>query len=187
MLEWFNSIQFISVAQSCLTLCDLVNCSMPGFPVHHQLLEFIQTHVHWVGDAVQPSYPLSSPSPPAFNLSQHQGLLKWVSSLHQVAKVLEFKLQHQSFQWMNIQDWFPLGWTGWISLWSKGKATNSSILAWRIHRLYSPRSCKELEKTEQLSHIIFGPLSNIVGMYAAILTYGFRCKNGGLESLNDLI
>ena len=87
---------------------------------------------------------------------------------------------------MNIQDWFPLGWTGWISLQSKGKATHSSILAWIIHGLYSPMGHKELEKTEQLSHIIFGPLSNIVGLYAAILTYGFRSKNGGLESLNDL-
>ena len=76
-----------------------MNRSTPGFPVHHQLPEFTQTHVHWVGDAIQPSNPLSSPSPPALNLSQHQGLFKWVSSLHQVAKVLEFQLQHQSFQW----------------------------------------------------------------------------------------
>ena len=75
-----------------------MNCSMPGLPVHHQLLESTQTHVHWVGDAIQPSHSLSSPSP-ALNLSQHQGLFKWVSSLHQVAKVLEFQLQHQSFQW----------------------------------------------------------------------------------------
>ena len=75
-----------------------MNHSMPGLPVHHQLLEFTQTHVHWVSDAIQPSHPLSSPSPPALNLSQHQGLFKWVSSLHQVAKVLEFQLQHQSFQ-----------------------------------------------------------------------------------------
>ena len=75
-------------------------------------------YVHWVSDAIQPSHPLSSLSPPAFNLSQHQGLFKWVSSLHQVAKVLEFQLQHQSFKW--IQDWFPLGWAGWISLQSKG-------------------------------------------------------------------
>ena len=89
--------QFSSVTQSCPTLCDPMNHSMPGLPVHHQLLEFTQTHVHWV--AVQPSHPLSSPSPPAFNLSQHQGLFKWVSSSHQVAKVLEFQLQHQSFQW----------------------------------------------------------------------------------------
>ena len=76
-----------------------MDCSMPGFPVHHQLLEFTQTHVPWVGDAIQPSHPLSFPSPPAFNLSQHQGLFKWVSSSHQVAKVLEFQLRHQSFQW----------------------------------------------------------------------------------------
>ena len=69
-------------------------------PVHHQLPEFTQIHVHWVGDAIQPSHPLLSPSPPAFNLSQHQGLFKWVSSLHQVAKVLEFQLQHHSLQWI---------------------------------------------------------------------------------------
>ena len=91
--------QFSSVTQSCLTPCDPINRSTPGLPVHHQLPEFTQTHVHWVGDAIQPSHPLSSPSPPAFNLSQHQGLFQWVSSLHQVAKVLEFQLQCQSFQW----------------------------------------------------------------------------------------
>ena len=93
------SVQFSSVAQSCLTLCDPMNCSTPGLPVHHQLPEFTQTHVHWVGDAIQPSHPLASPSPPALNLSQHQGLFKWVSSSYQVVKVLEFQLQHQSFQW----------------------------------------------------------------------------------------
>ena len=92
--------QFSSVTQSCPTLCNPMDCSTPGLPVHHQLPEFTQTHVHWVGDAIQPFHPLSSPSPPAFNLSQHQGLFKWVSSLHQVAKVLEFQLQHQSFQWI---------------------------------------------------------------------------------------
>ena len=83
---------FSSVAQSCFTLCDPMDCCTPGFPVHHQLLESIQTHFHWVGDAIQLSHPLLSPSPAAFNLSQHQGLFKWVSSLHQVAKVLEFQL-----------------------------------------------------------------------------------------------
>ena len=88
-----------SVAQSCLTLHNPMDCSTPGLPIHHQLLELTQTHLHWVGDAIQPSHPLSSPSPPAFNLSQYQGLFKWVSSSHQVAKVLEFQLQHQSFQW----------------------------------------------------------------------------------------
>ena len=81
---------FASVTQSCLTLWDPMNRSTPGLPVHHQLPEFTQTHVHWVSDAIQPSHPLSSPSPPAFNLSQYQGLFKWVSSSHQVAKVLEF-------------------------------------------------------------------------------------------------
>ena len=88
-----------SVTQSCPTLCDPMDCSTPGFPVHHQLPELTQTPVHWVSDAIQPSHPLSSPSPLAFNHSQHQGLFKWVSSSHQVAKVLEFQLQHRSFQW----------------------------------------------------------------------------------------
>ena len=92
------SVQFSSVAQSHPILCDPMDCSTPGFPVHHQLLELTQTHVHQVGDAIQPSHPLSSPSLPAFNLSQHQGLFKWISSSHQVAKVLEFQLYHQSFQ-----------------------------------------------------------------------------------------
>ena len=95
-MMWY---QFTSVAQSCLTLCDLMDCRMPGLLVHRQLPEFTQTRVHWVGDGIQPSHPLSSPSPPAFNLSQHQGLSQWVSSSHQVAKVLEFQLRHQSFQW----------------------------------------------------------------------------------------
>ena len=95
----WQSVQFSSVTQSCPTLCDPMDCSTPGLPVHHQLQEFIQPHVHWIGDAIQPSHPLSSPSPPAFNLSQHQGLFQWVNSLHQVAKVLEFQLPHQSFQW----------------------------------------------------------------------------------------
>ena len=94
-----SKIQFSSVAQSFLTFCDSMDSSMPGLPVHHQLPELTQTHVHWVGDATQPSHPLSSPSPPAFNLSQHHGLFQWVSSSHQVAKVLELQLQHQSFQW----------------------------------------------------------------------------------------
>ena len=85
-----------SVAQSCPTLCDPMNCSTPGLPVHHQLPEF--THVHWVGDAIQPSHPLSSPSPPARNPSQHQILFQWVNSSHEMAKVLEFQLWHQSFQ-----------------------------------------------------------------------------------------
>ena len=99
-----TKVQFSSVAQSCPTLCDPMNHSMPGLPVHHQLPEFTQTHVHWVGDAIQPSHPLSSPSPPVLNLSQHQGLFKWVSSSHEVAKVLEFQLQYQLFQWTSRTD-----------------------------------------------------------------------------------
>ena len=94
-----SSVQFSSVVQSCLTLCDLMNHSTPGLPVHHQLPEFTQTHAHQVSDAIQPSLPLSSPSPPAHNPSQHQGLFQWVNSSPEVAKVLEFQLQHQSFQW----------------------------------------------------------------------------------------
>ena len=93
MYELLES-QFSSVTQSCLTLCDPMNCSTPGLSVHYQLLEFTQTHVHRVGDAIQPSHPLSSPFPPAPNPSQHQGLFQSVSSSHEVAKVLEF----QSFQ-----------------------------------------------------------------------------------------
>ena len=99
LLEFLNAdSQFGSVTQSCPVLCDPMDCSTPGLPVHHQLPELAQTHVHQVGGAIQPSHPLSSPSPPAFNLSQHQGLFQSVGSSHQVAEVLEFQLQHQSFQ-----------------------------------------------------------------------------------------
>ena len=87
-----DSVQFISVPQSCPTLCDPMNQSMPGLPVHHQLPEFTQTHVHRVCDAIQPSHPLSSPSPPAPNPSQQQSLFQWVNSSHEVAKVLELQL-----------------------------------------------------------------------------------------------
>ena len=97
-------VQFSSVTQLCPTLCNPMNCSMPGLPVHHQPLEFTQTQVHQVGDTIQPSYPLSSPSSPALNLSQHQDLFKWVSSSHQMAKVLEFQLKPQSFQWTPSTD-----------------------------------------------------------------------------------
>ena len=95
-----NKIQFSSVTQLHLTLCDPMDCSTPGFPVLHQLLELTQTHAHWVSDAIQLSHPLLSPSTPVFSLSQHQGLFQWISSLHQVAKVLELQLQPQSFQWI---------------------------------------------------------------------------------------
>ena len=106
------SVQFSSVAQSCPTLGDPINRSTPGLPVHHQLLEFTQTHVHRVGDAIQPSHPLLASSPPAPNTSQHQGLFQWVKSSHEMAKILEFQLQHQSFQWTLrtdlLLDWLDL-------------------------------------------------------------------------------
>ena len=99
-----HMLQFSSVVQSYLSLCEPKECSMPGLPVHQQLPEVTQTHVHQVSDAIQPSHPLSSPSL-AFNLSQHQGLFKWVTSSHQVAEVLEFQLQHQSFQYFGHLMW----------------------------------------------------------------------------------
>ena len=93
-----SSVQFSSVTQSRPTLCDPMKCSTPGLPVHHHIPEFTQTHVHLVGDVIQPSHPLSSPCPPAPNPSQHQSLFQWVNSSHKVAKALEFHPQHQSFQ-----------------------------------------------------------------------------------------
>ena len=130
--------QFSSVAWSCPTLCKPMDCSTPGLPVHHQLLEFTQTHAHWVVDAIQPSHPLSSPSPPDFNISQHQGLFPWVSSLHQVAKVLEFQLQHQSFQWIFRTDFL---WDGLVGC------------------SCSPRDSQESAPTPQLKSICSSVLS----------------------------
>ena len=109
-------VQFSSDTQSCRILCDPMDCSTPGLPVYHQLPEFTQTHDHRVGDAIQPSHPLSSPSPPALNLSQHQGLFQWVSSSHHVAKVLEFQLQHQSFQWDSGLISFRMDWLDLLAL-----------------------------------------------------------------------
>ena len=108
----FHEHDCCSVAQSCPTLCNSMGCNMLGLPVHHQFPELAQTHVHWVGDAIQPSHPLSSPSPLAFSLSQDQGLFQWVNSLHQIAKVLEFQLQYQSFQWIFRVD-FLYDWLVW--------------------------------------------------------------------------
>ena len=111
----FSSVQFSSFTQSCPTVCDPMNHSTPGPPFRHQFPEFTQTHVHRVGDAIQPSHPLSSPSPPAFNLSQHGGLFKWVSSAW-VDKVLEFQLQHQSYQWTTRIDLFGIDWLDLLAL-----------------------------------------------------------------------
>ena len=113
-----------------------MDCSTPGLPVHHQLPEFTQTHVHWVGDAIQPSHPLSSPSPPTFKISQHQSLFQWVSSSHQVAKVIGVSASASVLP-MNIQDWFPLGLTGWISLLSKGLSRVFSSTTVQKHQFFS--------------------------------------------------
>ena len=104
MMRWsISSVQFSSVAQSCLTLCNPIDCSTPGIPVHHQLPEFTQTHARWLSDTIQPSHPLSSPSPPTFNLSQPQCLFKWLSSLHQVAKYWSYSFSispSNEYSWM---------------------------------------------------------------------------------------
>ena len=120
IMRVYTHTQFSSVQFSCSVVSDsLWPHGLQHTMLIHCLQEFAQIHVHWVSDAIQPSHPLPSPSPLAFNLSQHQGLFKWVGSSHQVANGLDFRLQHQSSQ-LNIQDRFPLGWTGWISLQSKG-------------------------------------------------------------------
>ena len=130
------SVQFSSVTQLCPTLCNPMNCSMPGLPVHHQLREVTQTHVHRVSDATQPSHPLSSPSPPAPNPSQHQGLFQWVNSSHEVPKVETGVSASASVLPMNIQDWFHLEWTGWISLQSKGLARVFSSTIVQKHQFF---------------------------------------------------
>ena len=125
-------IQLSSVTQSCLTLCNPVDFSTPGFHVHHHLLEHTQTHVHRVSDAIQPSPPLSPPSPPTFNLSQLQGLFKWIGSSHQLVRVLEFQLQHQSFQWIF-----------WIDF----------LKDWQVGSSCSPRDSQESSPTPQFKSI----------------------------------
>ena len=121
---------------SCPTLCDSMDCSTPGLPVHHQLLELAQTHVYHVGDAIQPPHPLSSPSPPALSLSQHQGLFQWVSSSHRVAKGIGVSASASVLP-MNTHDWSPLGWTGWISLQFKRLSRVFSNATVRKHQFFS--------------------------------------------------
>ena len=140
-----SSVQFRSAAQSCLTLCNPMDCSTPGLPVHHQLPESTQTHVHWVGDAFQPSHLLSSPSTPPFNLSQHQGFFRWVSSSHHVATVssgwsFSFSIS-PSNKYSGLisfrMDWLDLLAVQGIqasSLTPRFKSINSSVLSF----LYSP-------------------------------------------------
>ena len=159
-----NLVQFSSVTQSCPTFCDPMNCSTPGLPVHHQLPESTQTHVHCVCDAIQPSHPLSSPSPPALNLSQHQGLFQGVNSSHQVAKILEFQLQHQSLQWISGTD-FLYNWLAGSPCsprdsqesfpTSQFKSINSSVLSF----LYGPTLTSLPDYWKSHSFDYNGPLS----------------------------
>src|SRR5574341_888854 len=160
--------QFSSVTQSCQTFCDPVNRSTPGLPVHHQLPEFTQTHVHLVSDAIQPSHPLSSPSPPAPNPSQHQSLFQSVNSLHEVAKVLEFQLQHHSFQRNPRADLLQNGLVGSpcsprdsqeSSPTPQFKSTNSSALSLlhsptvtSIHAYYNDRQRERQLVTQRIWH-----------------------------------
>ena len=136
-------LAFSSVTQSCPTPCHPMDCSMPGYPVHHQLPKLIQTHVQWVGDAIQPPHPLSFPFPPAFNLSQHQGLFQWVSSSQSGGQSIGVSASVSVLP-VNIQDWFPLGLTGLISLQSKDSQESSptpqfnSINSLVLSSLYSP-------------------------------------------------
>ena len=148
-LKWFflpSTVQFSSVTQLCLTLCNPMGRSTSGLPVHHHLPEFTQTHVHWVCDAIQQSHPLSSLSSPGFNLSQHQGLFKWVSSSHQVARVLEFQLQHQSFQRL---------------------FRTNFLYSWLVWSPCSPRDSQESSPTPQFKSISSSVLSFL---YSSTLT-----------------
>ena len=146
-----KALKFSSVTQSCPTLWDPMDCSKPGLSVHHQLPEFTQTHVHWVGDAIQPSHLLSSPSPPAPNPSQHQGLFQWVNfswggqstGVSASASVLP----------MNTQDWSPSGWTGWVSLQSKGLSTVFSNATVQKHQFFGTQL-----SSQSNSHIHTWPL-----------------------------
>ena len=136
-----------SVTQLCPTLCDPMHCSMPGFLVHHQLPEVAQTLLHRVGDAIQPSHPLLTSSPPAFHLSQHQEIFQWVSSSHQVAKILAFKFQHQSFQWIFRTDFLE----DWL-VWSPCSPRDSQSLLQHPSSKASVLQCSVFF-TVQLSHL----------------------------------
>ena len=146
------------VVKSCLTLCDPIDCSTPGFSVLHCLSELVQIHVHWVGDAIQPFHPLSSPSPPAFNLSQRQDLFQWIGCLHQVAKVLELQLQIQPLQWIfrvdtQINKHIERCWT---SLLGKSKSNHNEItphtnrLGWLLTKGKKTSVGEDVEKLESL-------------------------------------
>ena len=134
LLKQFFSLKSpCSITKLCPTVCNPLDCSTPGFPVLHCLLEFVQTHVHWVGDAIQSSHPLLPPSSPVLNLSQHQGLFQWVGPSNQVAKSIGASA---SVFPVNIQSWFPLGLTGLISLLSKGLSRVFSSTTVQKHQFF---------------------------------------------------
>ena len=143
-MQWI--FQFGSVTKLCLTLCDPMDCSTPGFPVHHQLPELAQTHIHWVHDAIQPCHLLSSPSPSTFNHSQHQDLFQWIISSHQVAKYWSFSFSISPSN--EYQYWFPLELTGLISLPSQGLSRVFSSPIVQKHQFF----CYSAFFTIQLSH-----------------------------------
>ena len=180
-----------SLAQLRPTLCDPMDCSKPGFPVHHQLPELAQTHVHWVGDVIKPSHSLSSPSPAAFNLSQHQGLFQWLSSSHQVAKVLELQLQQQSFQWIFRTD-FLYNWLVWSpcslrdsqesSQTLQLKSINSSVLSFlygptltSIHDYWKNHSFDKMDFVSQVKSLLFSILV-IVSSHSFSFGHSFSSK-----------
>ena len=146
---------------------------MPGFPVHHQLPELAQTHVHWLGDIIQPSHPLSFPSPPALNLSQHQGIFQWVSSLHQVAKVLELQLQHQSCQQIFRSDSLEL--TDLISLQSKGLSRVFSNTTVQKHQFFGAQLSSFVLVSFNNLEMIWGIWENVhSSLYANTATFYIR-------------
>ena len=129
MKDWIHFMNYCccSVGQLCQSLCDPMDCSTSGFPVLHNVLEFAKIHVHWVIDAIQLSYPLLPSSPPALNLSQLQGLFQWIGSLHNVAKVLELQLQHQSFQWIFRIDFFRIDWFELLAIQGTQESSSSTV------------------------------------------------------------
>ena len=145
-------VQFSSLAQSCPALCDPMDCSMPNLSVHHQLPEFTQTHVHWVADAIQPSHPRSSPSPQAFNPSHNQDLFKWLSFFASGGQIIGVSASASVLP-MNIQDWSPSEWTGWISLQSKGLSRVFSNTTVQKHQFFGAQP-----SSQSNSHIHTGPL-----------------------------
>ena len=181
-------IQFSSVAQSCLNLCDPMDCSTQGFPVRHQLPELIQTYVHPVGDAIQPSHPLSSPSPPTFNPSQHQVLFKWVSSSHQVAKILEFSYSiSPSNEYSGLisfrMDWLDLlAVQGTLKSLFQHHSSKASILrrsAFLIVQLSHP--CMTTGKTISLTRWIFvGKVMSLLFNMLSTLVIAFLPRNNRL-------